>query len=139
MKIRNLLLLVSILLVFFACHRERNKNNIVARDAAFAEQIYGDVFNIVNQVASNTDGIRTLDLPCVDTIIVDTISFPKTVVIDFGEDDCYGNDGRNRKGKILVSLTGRYSQEGTVITVTTSASCVWLCFLMGTLVIVGFR
>lgn len=111
--------LIFISFFLLSCHRERERDNVVARDAAFAEQLYGDVFNIVNSVASSTDGIRTLELPCVDTVIVDTLSFPKTLVIDFGEDDCFGNDGRVRKGKILVSLTGRYSHEGTTISVTT--------------------
>jgi len=49
---------------------------------------------------------------------VDTTSNPKTVLIDFGNDECIGNDGRIRKGKLNITYTGRYREEGTVITIT---------------------
>ena len=39
-----------------------------------------------------------------------------TITIDFGE-GCEGPRGRNRKGKIVIDYTGRYSQEGSVITI----------------------
>nr|AIA14175.1 Unknown Function [uncultured bacterium] len=50
--------------------------------------------------------------------MVDTVSTPHNVLIDFGDDDCIGEDGRIRKGKIFVTYSGRYREEGTVITVT---------------------
>ncbi|MFM7770744.1 MAG: hypothetical protein ACKO8Q_09330 [Bacteroidota bacterium] len=119
MKRNSILLFISVLFFLVACERRRAKDNAVARDAAFGEQLLADVDNFVHLVSSNTDGIRTLNFPCVDTVLVDTLSYPKTITIDFGEDDCFGNDGKNRKGKIHVSYTGRYSQSGTIISIST--------------------
>ena len=48
----------------------------------------------------------------------DTISNPRTIVIDFGSANCMCNDGRTRKGKILVSYTGHYADSGSVHTIT---------------------
>jgi uncharacterized membrane protein len=49
---------------------------------------------------------------------VDTTSNPKTVLIDFGTNECTGNDGRVRKGILHITYTGRYREAGTVITIT---------------------
>lgn len=46
-----------------------------------------------------------------------TANFPRYLVIDFGT-GCTGNDGRTRKGKIKVSITGKYWTVGTVVTHT---------------------
>ncbi|MCD4735955.1 MAG: hypothetical protein K8R53_07925, partial [Bacteroidales bacterium] len=42
----------------------------------------------------------------------------KLLTIDFGEDNCLCGDGRYRRGKILVSFTGRYREQGTILTHT---------------------
>ncbi len=43
--------------------------------------------------------------------------FPRTIIIDFGT-GCTGNDGRTRKGKIIISLSAKFWEVGTVITHT---------------------
>lgn len=40
-----------------------------------------------------------------------------TIIIDFG-DGCIGPHGRERKGKIIITYTGRYWMPGSVITTT---------------------
>lgn len=50
------------------------------------------------------------------TITRDDIA--KTILIDFGTTNCTGNDGRDRRGKILISYTGEYKAVGSVITIT---------------------
>lgn len=44
----------------------------------------------------------------------DTVSTPRTITIDFGT-GCTNAHGTTRKGKLLISYTGRYRDEGTVI------------------------
>jgi hypothetical protein len=51
-------------------------------------------------------------------LLVDTTSNPKTILIDFGSDECTGNDGRIRTGQLHITYTGRYREPGTVITIT---------------------
>lgn len=52
------------------------------------------------------------------TVTVDTVSVPRTITIDFGTSNCLCIDGRNRRGKILASYTGKYKDSGTVIAIT---------------------
>ena len=53
-----------------------------------------------------------------DTVIIDLNAMPHTMLINFGTVNCEGTDGRNRRGSILVTFTGAYSDQGTVITIT---------------------
>lgn len=56
-----------------------------------------------------------------DTTLTDSAlfiaPFPRTITIDFGT-GCSGNDGRTRKGKIMVSLSAKFWAVGAVITHT---------------------
>lgn len=51
------------------------------------------------------------------TITKDTLSVPKKITIDFGN-GCSNSRGVTRKGKIIVTYTGRYKDEGTEIHIT---------------------
>lgn len=104
-----------------SCRREKKEqlNNTITIDNSTAENLYSDLFKVVDNVSSTENGIRDNEIGCIDTIIVDTISVPRTILIDFGTDNCVGEDGRTRTGQIQVSYTGRYREEGTVITINT--------------------
>lgn len=107
-----------ILLSIGACRKDRNTNDNSAVDNSNAENLFSDMYKVVDDVSAQADGIREDNIGCIDTIIVDTTAWPRTVLIDFGTDNCLGEDGRVRNGQILVTYTGRYRDEGTVITVT---------------------
>jgi hypothetical protein len=51
-------------------------------------------------------------------ITLDTISIPHLLVIDFGSTNCLCNDGKYRRGQILVSFTGSYFAQGSIKTTT---------------------
>ncbi|MFN5621369.1 MAG: hypothetical protein ACK478_08710 [Flavobacteriales bacterium] len=104
----------------FSCRkaREREFGNGISTDDGTAENLFGDVFKVVDEVSASTAGIRENEIGCIDTIIVDTLSSPKSITIDFGNDDCEGNDGRTRKGVLFITYTGRYREVGSVITIT---------------------
>jgi hypothetical protein len=105
---------------------KKNENNpdrdtTLSQDDALAQSIYDNVTNITDEAYSlkSSNLKSTEDLifigPCA-TIWLDTTVDVHTIIIDFGDENCLCNDGRYRRGKILVSFTGRYWHPGTVIT-----------------------
>ncbi|MBD1398892.1 hypothetical protein H9Q13_17110 [Pontibacter sp. JH31] len=42
----------------------------------------------------------------------------RTLVIDFGTENCVGRDGRSRRGKIIAVFTGQRFKAGSTITIT---------------------
>lgn len=119
MKLNSLLLLSAVVLTFAGCRKEKETiDNTVARDNSTAETFFNDLFKTVDYVSGESEGIRDNEIGCIDQITVDTTVSPRTVLIDFGTDDCVGEDGRIRKGQIFVTYSGRYRDEGTVITIT---------------------
>lgn len=99
-----------------------NGDTTISQDEAFAESTFDNVTSIAdeaydlgtNNLKSGSDD-RVFLGPCA-TVTLDTTSMPYVLTIDFGEENCLCNDGRYRRGKILVSFTGRYRHPGTVIT-----------------------
>lgn len=120
MKLSKVILAFALVLGLASC-REKKENewdNSSANDNATAENYFNDLFKTVDDVAGATEGIREYEMGCIDTVMVDTTSNPRTITIDFGQDDCVGYDGRIRKGQIYVTFTGKYRDEGTIITIT---------------------
>ncbi|MFN0032895.1 MAG: hypothetical protein ACKVOR_12110, partial [Flavobacteriales bacterium] len=119
MKKRVLIFITAVAVTIASCRKEREVvDNTFASDNSTAENMFSDLYKVVDDVSAQTEGIREDGIGCIDTVIVDTTSVPKSITIDFGTDDCVGEDGRIRKGIIFVTYTGRYRDEGTVITVT---------------------
>lgn len=93
------------------------------QDNATAEKIFSDVSDIADQAYNSIQYTKSADdggdiIGNCATFSVDTVGFPHTITIDFGDTNCLCPDGRYRRGKILVSFTGPYRQVGTVITHT---------------------
>jgi hypothetical protein len=118
MKNKFILVTFALAALIVSCRKEKRDTlgSSISSDNSTSENLFSDMFKVVNDVSLNTAGIRE-DL-CIDTIMVDITSNPKTVLIDFGNDECAGNDGRVRKGKLNVTYTGRYRDVGTVTTIT---------------------
>jgi hypothetical protein len=113
-------IVIMLAVALFSCRktREREFGNDITTDDGTAENLFGDVFKVVDEVSASTAGIRENEIGCIDTIIVDTLSTPKSITIDFGNDACTGNDGRIRNGQLYITYTGRYREVGSVITIT---------------------
>jgi len=117
-------MMLSLVITFSSCNKDENivADTASSSEDALAESIFDNVSNIADEAYSegtnnfkSTDGGRLFLGDCV-TITLDTISIPHALIIDFGEEKCLCNDGRYRRGKIIVSFTGRYRHPGTVIT-----------------------
>ncbi len=120
---KSLLLLACATLAFAACRKDKDDEETAdldytsASDNAIAEDSFSDMLSEVDK-AVEANGLRGTDADCDPTVTFDTLSSPRTLTIDFGTVNCTANNGRQRRGKIQVSYTGRYRDEGTVITIT---------------------
>lgn len=125
------LLQLNLALIFIAtmlgsCKKDEKKEITdidveTVRDNAFAESSYSDVLNISDQAAkdgelttyrlgSGEEGYMSL---CA-TINNDTTLNPHLLTIDFGSENCECSDGKNRRGKILVSYQGQYRDSASM-------------------------
>ena len=104
-----------------SCERDRmeTKASTIGVESSTAENLFADMYNVVDNVSSTTAGIREEEFGCIDTIIADTTASPRTLIIDFGNDNCVGADGRVRNGQIHITYSGRYREVGTIITMST--------------------
>ena len=124
--------LMAILLTFAitSCKKDSSPGNggdnslESAENNSMAESYYNDVTTLVDVAAYNgaSMSFRTTQEQsplsgCV-IVTVDTLSALRTITIDFGTNNCLCIDGRNRRGKILASYSGKYKDSGTVIGIT---------------------
>lgn len=111
-------------LVFSACNRrdkDRDNDTELASDNTLFENTYNDVLNMADESSEKNTGDNLSNFKTASncaTITHDTLSSPKTITIDFGSTNCLCNDGRNRRGKVLVNYTGKYRDSGSVHTIT---------------------
>ena len=104
-------------------NRGENNETVSAEDNSLSEAMWEDV----GDQAENSAYIAERDSTDIDewgncaTITFDTTPgiFPNTVTLDFGTTNCKGRDGRERRGKIIYTITGPYREAGSVITTTT--------------------
>ncbi len=141
MKNKNTIIAIT-LLTFIAlttitsCKKKTNNSTITdsdvtaAKDYSIAEGHFNDAQNIADQSASGNlvfysptfkGEIKQNDefekSSCA-TISHDSLSNPKSITIDFGNTNCVCNDGKSRRGKILVSYIGNYRDSASVHTIT---------------------
>lgn len=122
--IAAIMLFAATAFLFTSCKRENLDDNMrSAEDNALVEVNFSDAQSIADEAAAgnmssykseNVDGI----LSTCATITHDTLSDPRVLTIDFGDLNCTCNDGRQRRGKIIVTYTGQYREPGHIHTIT---------------------
>ncbi|NOZ45605.1 MAG: hypothetical protein GXO79_02370 [Chlorobi bacterium] len=126
----SLVLLAGFSLFFTSCQKDSSTNvsTTTSSDNTLAESSFNDLFNIVEEVEqgdeSSTDKssfIGRWSFGDCASVTIDPVgpNFPKTITIDFGDTNCVGDNGVERRGKIIATITGRLWQEGSVRTITT--------------------
>jgi hypothetical protein len=121
---------VSVLAIV-GCTKDDDNNSVYqssARDQAAADNLFSDVMNQVDLAARQLEDELpvagqmkySLDGGCATITITpwDTITWPKTITVDFGETNCEGADGRYRRGIIQATITGHYLDSLTEVTIT---------------------
>lgn len=98
----------------------------VAADNSLAEATFNDIQNISDQAANGElkfysptyngsfSENQSFEKNSCATIKHDSLSTPKTLVIDFGTTNCLCQDGKNRRGQINISYSGKYRDIGSV-------------------------
>ena len=84
-----------------------------------SENMSSDLNQIVAQSATDSKISGKTSALCATVTLApnDTVTFPKTVTLDFGT-GCTGPDGVTRKGSMTCVYTGRFHTSGTSVTVT---------------------
>jgi len=110
-------------LFFASCHKNTTpvaEDTGYATDQATTEKTFNDVESIADQGSMLSAGgnlnYRTTATTSGGCAMVTRA--PGTITINFGATDCTCKDGRNRRGEIIVSYTGNYSDSGSVHTIT---------------------
>jgi len=117
--------------VLFSCKKEsRNSDDDttanLSSSATSSGDVYDDTYDVTMQYGEDnglsggrvaTDDNARADACATVTISpADTVNYPKTMTIDFGS-GCTSSTGVTRKGKLVVTLTGKIRKSGSVLTV----------------------
>lgn len=116
----SVIAIAAISLTFWGCKKTTQEDNDTqaAQDYTQADFVYSDATNIVDDGARNETGINKMNSDCPQrTLSFSTDSTVKTLTFDWGTAGCQGPDGRTRKGKIIATITGKYTSTGTKISV----------------------
>lgn len=92
-----------------------------ANDDNTADAAFMDLKEVTDQtgVEATVKGIDSTKYPCAKiTTKVDTIAKSITATIDFGDKNCLCKDGKNRRGKIQVKITGNKNIVGSTVVYT---------------------
>jgi hypothetical protein len=128
-------LLVVVLFLPMCRKNKKYDNSSAPRLNAIVENAYSEMTNMTDQAIRGNmvyykSGTVILDnvqdgkpftdskAACNVVITIDTLGTTKTVTIDWGSNNCDCNDGKQRRGKIVTTLSGSYYAQGTVITHT---------------------
>jgi len=122
--VASLVIFATFAIFLNGCRKENIDNNMnAAEDNALAEVTFSDVKSIADEAATGnmssykTDASDGIMSNCA-TITHDTLSDPRVLTIDFGTSNCLCNDGRTRRGIIIVTYSGPYREPGHVHTIT---------------------
>jgi len=128
MKEKSVIIAIAFLafgLSFSSCQKEKKSyDSSFAQDNAYAENVFNNVSAIADEAFEISSGKSSRELAssyylsdCA-LVVIDLSANPYLISVDFGEENCLCNDGRYRRGKILVTFTGLYREPGTIITHT---------------------
>lgn len=114
--------------IFSSCKKkdveEKDSDTTSAVDQSLASSTVNDMTNISDEAGRNNSvtSFRTEESSAIlsncATLTFDTMAAAKTITVNFGATNCLGNDGRMRRGVLIISFTGRYRDSLTLITVT---------------------
>lgn len=83
----------------------------MSNDAISIADAAGNYYNGVYMKGTNTFGTCAI-------VSIDTVSTPHVLIIRFGNDNCMCLDGKNRRGNIVVSYNGHYTDSNQIHTIS---------------------
>lgn len=132
MKTRQITIGIAIVAIAFtsilsSCKKktkeEKDSDTSSASDQSLASTSVNDLTSISDEAgrSNNVSSFKTNEsnaiLSSCTTISFDTLLAAKTITVSFGTVNCLCNDGRNRRGNVVITFTGKYRDSLTVITV----------------------
>jgi hypothetical protein len=126
------LLLVGSFAILVACKKNTSTENPTTESTAIAtsanddntaDAAFMDLKEITDQtgIEATTKGLDSTKYPCVKiTTAIDTVLKTITATVDFGTENCLCKDGKYRRGKIQVKVSGNKNTIGSSIVYTTS-------------------
>ena len=126
----TILVILSTSFIVFSCKKDDKTKDIVnnettsSKDNSISQNMFDDVKKVVEETA-NDEGqtaksgyfFGTCAAVTIVPAWIDSTTWPKVMTIDFGTTNCLGTDGTNRRGKLVVTLTDRHRNPGSVLTV----------------------
>ena len=127
-NLKSLVLLTLLSLLAFSCSQEADTLNEedtdfeVVQDDATADAAFDAIDYEVQRIMNADEGGREsagtgerAEDPCA----VITFDLPnKTVTVNFGDENCEGLDGKMRRGKIMITYTGKFRDQNASSAVT---------------------
>jgi hypothetical protein len=128
---QNIALLAFAAIVISSCRPDKDldSDTNAAKNESQIERFSNELNDIADQAIRTGDlsgykisseassFFNTCAVVTIDTVAEPSASNPNSMTIDFGT-GCTGNDGKIRTGIVRVTFTGRYRDEGTIITIT---------------------
>ena len=124
------LTLVAIVGILFTSCRKKQEDNdsdtSAGSDNALCEGTFNDVHSIADEASSgsltsymgtNNSNEKGILSSCA-TVTINTTVNPHTITVDFGTTNCFCNDGRYRRGVILITYSGNYRDSASTHTIT---------------------
>ena len=96
---------------------DADKNSVFAEQTFEQEQIIVDGVMMSNPGSKSTNTGTSAVSACL-TITFDLVSSPKKATLDFGTVNCPCTDGKNRRGKIIVTFSGALTDSLSYVTST---------------------
>jgi hypothetical protein len=124
-KLSAATLFAATFLALTGCRKEKaSEDTGYATEHATLEKTFSDVQSIADEAGSTGSlsnyrivGSATVLSNCA-SVINDTTVSPHVLTVDFGAANCLCADGIYRRGKIIISYTGRYRDAGHTHTIT---------------------
>lgn len=124
----------TLALLFSSCGKKAeietavNNEEATAQNKEEADAVGNETQNIIDAAAKNGSSIvgrigsssfiEISEASQCATITRDTTATIRTIIIDFGTSNCLCNDNRYRRGKIIVTHTSNYFDDGSVKKIT---------------------
>ena len=120
-KLTSLFCIAILALVIVSCKKKKQTEQAseIAKQNAFAESIFNDAHFMAAEAARGPEAFDNFGADCT-ALTYDTTGNQVTITIDYGTEDCLCADGKNRRGKLMISYKGPiYHSVGNVITHST--------------------
>jgi hypothetical protein len=128
-SINFLTIFTFLAVLFFSCKKDEKVDNQTTstQDNSIAQNLFQDIKKVVEEAAkdegaSNTNkktgySFGNCAIVSITPAWSDTATWPKVMTIDFGATNCTDNYGTNRRGKLIVTLSDKYKNTGSILSV----------------------